>query len=750
MALVENNISDIVCCQNGEEIRHFKCEIQRILDERLPLTLSKDAVQESEKLNTDFQKKRKGKLTIWEAIQKFHCQGYFRLKDLELYVRERITDREPNISKEEVDKRVKELLNESSTTKQLERYYCDKAEYKVEEALARNFDGKPGFLVRSLKCEKSRFSKLKNIIGEIAPNCQSQCQEGKHHNECFQMESDIILLYPGNDKLIVVLVEVKKPVNELNDNLVVDAFKQLKRSLILICSLLKDISPTKYNVKTFAAFPDTRRPTNFCDKCSKNILWKEDIDFNDQDLHRKFSFEPQSTNVNNETFLTACARIIGNGSKVSTLKDLNDWVIRYENNIEKQMILLNDDQKNVLQHLDTHPQIKNFIFCGGSGTGKTVMAIECVKRLSERYESQGVEQVIVYASVSQRKVPDGHINHWLLKNFEDNINQGTNMCVHVKTFGEICDDLQINKNDFKSSNRHSYRLPKLIDEVCHSLKEKHKHNPVILVIDEIMVFGNRDSYDWSSLSPPGCEDPKADPESNLNLILAFSPGTISRGHSYMTINIPDKRNSIHQRKSVIYNIDIKEQINNYEDECIDLPKGDSFLMKWLNMRYRNTEKIQKLTWMIGTTMGIYLNKYERHVPFTPGDFPIWIDLGCQTELDLSPIMSAVDKMIVLTAIWSFDSVLLYDGKLPEPVVKFLKSLKKPKRVMDEKYFHGGESNAVIYVGSGHLEAFSRAKLMLGIITYCDSKENMWYVRYTKALAMAVEQKILLKKDISSS
>ena len=69
--------------------------------------------------------------------------------------------------------------------------------------------------------------------------------------------------------------------------------------------------------------------------------------------------------------------------------------------------------------------------------------------------------------------------------------------------------------------------------------------------------------------------------------------------------------------------------------------------------------------------------------------------------------------------------------------------------MDEKYFHGGESNAVIYIGAGHLEAFSRAKLMLGIITFCDNPENKWYERYTYSLDDAVREGILLKKDILS-
>merc|ERR1712150_39456 len=67
--------------------------------------------------------------------------------------------------------------------------------------------------------------------------------------------------------------------------------------------------------------------------------------------------------------------------------------------------------------------------------------------------------------------------------------------------------------------------------------------------------------------------------------------------------------------------------------------------------------------------------------------------------------------------------LLFDVHIVDELRSFL--TKKPtnyfkKKVIaqDEKYFRGMECDYVVYVGSGHLEAFSRAKLELGIILCC--------------------------------
>ena len=68
--------------------------------------------------------------------------------------------------------------------------------------------------------------------------------------------------------------------------------------------------------------------------------------------------------------------------------------------------------------------------------------------------------------------------------------------------------------------------------------------------------------------------------------------------------------------------------------------------------------------------------------------------------------------------------LLYDGHFEEEICSLL--VKKPlnhfnKKIVaqDEKCYRGCESDEVVYIGSGHLEAFSRAKLELGILLCCN-------------------------------
>ena len=71
-----------------------------------------------------------------------------------------------------------------------------------------------------------------------------------------------------------------------------------------------------------------------------------------------------------------------------------------------------------------------------------------------------------------------------------------------------------------------------------------------------------------------------------------------------------------------------------------------------------------------------------------------------------------------------DLVLLYDKNLSEHLVRELQLLKRPrkeggfgwKKVVPWESFVGGECDTVVYVGSGSLEAFSRARLKLMIIT----------------------------------
>ena len=106
-----------------------------------------------------------------------------------------------------------------------------------------------------------------------------------------------------------------------------------------------------------------------------------------------------------------------------------------------------------------------------------------------------------------------------------------------------------------------------------------------------------------------------------------------------------------------------------------------------------------------------------------------------------------------------DLVLLYDKNLPEHLVKHLEQLKKPRRkggfgwkkIVPWESFVGGECDTVIYVGSGSLEAFSRARLKLMIITVSPHEQRGETVKnffvYNASLKNSVEKKLLDKKII---
>merc|ERR1712062_608003 len=149
-------------------------------------------------------------------------------------------------------------------------------------------------------------------------------------------------------------------------------------------------------------------------------------------------------------------------------------------------------------------------------------------------------------------------------------------------------------------------------------------------------------------------------------------------------------------------------------------KKNAFLTKEFHQSYRNSEKIQNLTKFIGHEMKIYISTKheERSAAFISGEFPVWIDIGHSQNVDLTRLEKALEVMLnrVRQIGIGFNQIrVLFDGRLPKEVVNFLfdhEDLKSKKiKVQDEKYYHGCEIEAVIYFGSGHLEAFSRAKLL---------------------------------------
>ena len=143
---------------------------------------------------------------------------------------------------------------------------------------------------------------------------------------------------------------------------------------------------------------------------------------------------------------------------------------------------------------------------------------------------------------------------------------------------------------------------------------------------------------------------------------------------------------------------------------------------------------------------------EESATTVPGEKPLWIDVeeeSLKEALEFCRDQTLNDKRS--------DLVLLYDKNLPKQLVGELDQLKKPrkeggfgwKKVVPWESFVGGECDTVVYVGSGSLEAFSRARLKLMIITVSPREQrgdtvNNFY-GYNAGLRNSVEKNLLEKK-----
>ena len=101
-------------------------------------------------------------------------------------------------------------------------------------------------------------------LSRFAPNCPDFLGDLSHgkciehpKSECYDFEADIILLYPGSDgKLHIVLIEVKRSRN-LQKKPILKAFSQLLKDTNFVLKLLSDIPTDCLDISVFAAFPES-------------------------------------------------------------------------------------------------------------------------------------------------------------------------------------------------------------------------------------------------------------------------------------------------------------------------------------------------------------------------------------------------------------------------------------------------------------------------------------------------------------
>ena len=577
--------------------------------------------------------------------------------------------------------------------------------------------GRPGLLLRGKQFQREDFEKLTQTLGEFVPNCQRKpkCQDdGYHENQCFQMECDISLIYPGEEKLHVRLAEVKRPRDDVfkestTKRLLKEASEQLEKDVKLINWILKDISPEKLDIKTFVVLdiPEEQKDEDMLKDYTDTVLVLKDIENNYQQINQSSSFI-SSNNEIHEYFWTACGRLqsLVGGFETKILQQSHDWMIKYQDSIEKQLIIFNQHQRKIVSKLSDSNRIKNFSFCGGAGTGKTLMAIKCCNSLLERYKNCKVQVYLTTMTQWLFSVNRGlEESEPVLKLICENINTDRRENVQLKMgpLRDICKEMGIvipDKND--DYIRH---ICSIINSLAQKLKAKHQNVPVILLVDEIWYDQNDIHGDAKILTPPGHEDDITDPGSIVHLILAHNP--VSQG----SLQFPETSS-----------------------------KG--VLNSTFTLRYRNTIEIQKLSQLV-TQGSFYPDLEEEHVPRVAGDIPCWINLGDWDDSKMSLLQSSLDQMMTKTGN-SDDVILLYHPELPVSMREYLLNNATTATLVTTSCA-GAEWDSVIYVGYGHTEAFSRAKLTLGIITINCHTINQFVI--TNILKDAVNRGMVRKIEV---
>ena len=145
--------------------------ISQIVDAHQSKVLNEEQKQMSDLINKTFQDE-----IIWKNIKVFKSDhGDFRIKDITNFVREQVARGSMKDKSEfEREEIVKSLLEGGGCyvkPSMENKYIADSSEHKVDEAITRIMSGSPGLLLRGLKCTRRTFHHLKNVLGDIVPNC---------------------------------------------------------------------------------------------------------------------------------------------------------------------------------------------------------------------------------------------------------------------------------------------------------------------------------------------------------------------------------------------------------------------------------------------------------------------------------------------------------------------------------------------------------------------------------------------------
>ena len=208
-------------CEWHSEIQSCIDEINDLICSHKVKILTEEESRKSLEWNVKFQEGPKKGKSMWEKIKNFYCKpSIFKMKELQIYleadikkqyhnesigeivnatiakienqvrnelekngieekIREGLKKKFPLEAEEKIEKklhakieeRIRNMNVKGHLSGDLEKYQSDKAEYLVEDAISKIMFNKPGLLRRGLKCEKRTYQHLKDILGDITPNC---------------------------------------------------------------------------------------------------------------------------------------------------------------------------------------------------------------------------------------------------------------------------------------------------------------------------------------------------------------------------------------------------------------------------------------------------------------------------------------------------------------------------------------------------------------------------------------------------
>ena len=739
-----------VNCSFHESIQTKKDNILRIIENKETRQLSEKSTEKDEKNKETFAAKKKG---LWKSIQSFHSsQGSFRREAiLQQHVDSKIQEKFPDIDDKTKEEKIKRLLEKARfkylKPEELKNFNSSLAELQVDEALTRIMRGRPGLLLRNLRCKQSvqhkmgTFKYLKGILSDdFAPYCPYQLGEHQHDQECHDGEADIILMYPDGEKLHVIIIEVKKEENleNLNTNNIEDGLRQLRKDVLLIHNVLPDVPKERLDIKFFLALPNKEaKEYDFCDRCLNYIITKEYLTGTVESstmlrrklmIKRKIKLNVSEGAASMEEFhsqdllLTASSRFIDQHTNIAYDKDLRNFVIKFENNIEKELIVFDEDQCECLGIVENNPDIRNFIFIGASGTGKTLLAIRTIHDLIRKYHQLGKKKIYIYALAARgtnKRSPSKLLNF-----FKENIKIPHDLQlqpepIEIKIF---CND--VHEIYEKHRNKKQYRFigvhnPQVIELLRRKLTKQHADGQVILFIDELENNDNWDEERFLNNDSMMSERMHSKTPDTV-LILTFNPGTSQQNDYAIAENPRDKLRS--KPEAGDYRSPFTKDGNDFS---VRLFMGmENLFQKHLTLRYRSSSNIQKLTRFLMNSMDSFaltnMQPETGEIDMAPieGDIPVWYDIGRYTD-DEGPgnLKIALEKMLSISQKFSHARILLHEdtglydlvneetGELEKKFTVLeeqIGGLQEPRKIEVSDTYRGSEEDCVIYIGGGDL------------------------------------------------